>query len=227
MNRKDPASQWNVPPQQHNESDELAELDELQDEVLRCIGRNVLTLQKMEGFLKFIVSSTGKFESARDMTQSPKELERSIRRRQKAINRFSMGRLVENLSKTLQFDEADMGEVENSGNDFSIEVSFCIEDKDFTDELNQALREIVKERNYLIHKRLISFDPKSIEGCRDLLRELDDQRARIKPQYEALSAIFLSLRDYFKQLKDYADSESFADDLKRAVEPHEDGFADN
>lgn len=200
---------------------ELAELDDLQDQVFRGIGRNVLNLQKMEGMLKFIVSSTGEIGSTVDLAQPIQGLEKSIKNRRNAIKRLPMGRLVENLSKTLETAEIDQGEITNSEIGFGIKVSFSVEDEDFTNELNQALREIVIERNSLIHKKLISFDHKSVKGCRELIRELDEQRARIKPQYEALSAICLSLRDYFRQLKDYTDSESFADDLKRVQEEPE------
>jgi predicted nuclease with TOPRIM domain len=133
--------------------------------------------------------------------------------------------LVDNLSKTLQSDESDQRGTVESDNGFGIEVCFSFESEDFTRELNQALREIVRERNDLIHKRLISFDPHSVENCRDLIRELDEQRARIKPQFEAVSAICLNLRDFFKQLKDYSDSESFADDLKRVKEQGGDSSA--
>ena len=203
---------------QHDETHELSELDDLQDEVLRGIGRNVLNLQKMEGMLKFIVSSTGAIGSTKDAAQPMTGLERSIKSRRKAIKRMPMGRLVENLSKTLQPGEAGQGETADSENSFSLEVSFSVDNEDFTNELTQALKEIVRERNDLIHKRLVPFDPKSVESCRDLIRELDEQRARIKPQFEALSAIFLSLKDHLRQLFDYADSESFADDLKRAEE---------
>jgi len=196
----------------------VAELDDLQDEVLRGIGRNVLNLQKMEGMLKFIVSSTGKIGSTKGAAQPMEDLERSIKSRRKAIKRLPMGHLVENLSKSLQSGEIYQGETADSENGFSIEVSFSIDNEDFTNELSEALRGIVRERNDLIHKRLIPFNPKSVESCRDLIGELEEQRTRIKPQFEALSAICLSLKDYFKQLKDYADSESFADDSKCAEE---------
>jgi hypothetical protein len=168
--------------------------------------------------LKFIVSSTGEIGSIKDVTQPMADLERSIRKRTKAIKRLPMGHLVDNLSKTLQSDETDKGRTADSENGFGIEVSLSVDDEGFTSELSQALKGIVRERNDLIHKRLIRFDPNSVESCRDLVRELDGQRARIKPQFEALSAICLNLKHYFKQLKDYSDSESFADDLKRAEE---------
>jgi hypothetical protein len=196
----------------------LAELDDLQDAVLRGIGRNVLNLQRMEGMLKFIVSSTGKFDAEMDVAQPAKDLEKSLMRRRKSIDRRSMGRLVENLSKTLQSGDARNEETTDSENGAGFEVAFWFEDKDFTVELSQALRRIVNERNDLIHKKLISFDHKSVESCRNLIAELDEQRARIEPQFEALFGIVLGLRDYFKQLKDYADSESFDNDLKRAIE---------
>jgi hypothetical protein len=199
----------------------LAELDDLLEQVLRGIGRNVLNLQKMEGMLKFIVSSTGKIGSTIDASQPMEDLGRSIKNRRKEIKRLPMGRLVDNLSKTLQSGAIDQTEAADSENRYSIEVSFSIENEDFADQLSQALRQIVRERNDLIHKKLISFDRKSVEGCRELIRELDEQRARIKPQYEALSTICLSLRDTFKQFEDYMDSESFADELKHAQQHQE------
>ena len=134
---------------------------------------------------------------------------------------MGLGRLVQMLSKTLTSAATDQGGTTESAIGYSWEVSLSFEDEDFTNELSRALKEIATERNNLIHERLISFDPKSVKSCRQLIRELDEQRARIKPQYEALLAIFLSMRDFFKQLKDYADSESFADELKRATEESE------
>ena len=185
-----------------------AELDDLQDQVLRGIGRNVLNLQKMEGMLKFIVSSTGKIGWTKDATQPKEDLERSIKSRTKTINRLPMGRLAEALSQRLRTEEKGHQEIVDDADRFSIEVSFSIEDENFTNNLSQALGEIVRERNDLIHTRLIRFAPNSIESCRDLIRELDEQRARIKPQFEALSAICLSLKESFQQLGDYMDSES-------------------
>ena len=196
----------------------MAELDDLLDEVLRGIGRNVLNLQKMEGMLKFIVSSTGTFDWTSDVTQQTKVLEQSIMSRRKATNRLSLGRLVDNLSQTLQSDQTDQTNAADSESDFCIEVSFGFEDEEFTNQLSQALRGVVIERNDLIHKRLVRFNPKSIKSCRELLRELNEQRNRIKPQFETLSAICMNLRDIFKQLKDYADSGSFADDISNAQE---------
>jgi hypothetical protein len=138
-----------------------------------------------------------------------------------------MGRLVDNLSKTLQSGETDQKETADSEYGHSIKVSFSDDNEDFTDELGQALREIVRERNDLIHKRLILFDPKSVDSCRDLLVELDEQATRIKPQFKALSAICSSLEDYFKQLKSYVASESFVDDLRRAEKGEEGGSAES
>ena len=211
----------NDPPQQHNESHDLAELDDLQDQVLRCIGRNVLNLQRMEGMLKFIVFSTGKFDAALDTAQTTEDLEKFLIRRRNEINRLSMGRLVGGLSKTLQSDDAGHRETIDSENGAGFEVVYNLEDKDFTDELIHALRRIVSERNDLIHNRLISLNYRSAEDCQILIGELDEQRARLNPQYEALSAIVLSLRDHLKELKDYVESESFVEDWNRALEKRE------
>ena len=101
---------------------------------------------------------------------------------------------------------------------FGIALSFTIDDKDYTKQLDQALREIVRERNELIHKRLIRLDSRSMESCQELIGELEEQRARIKPQFEALSAICSSLVEYLGELKNYVESEAFADDFQRLHE---------
>ena len=151
--------------------------------------------------LKFIVFSTGKFDAALDTAQTTEDLEKFLIRRRNEINRLSMGRLVGGLSKTLRSDDAGHRETIDSENGAGFEVVFNLEDKDFTDELIHALRRIVSERNDLIHNRLISLNYRSAEDCQILIGELDEQRARLNPQYEALSAIVLSLRDHLKAAK--------------------------
>ena len=200
------------------EGNELAKLEDLQDEALRAIGRNVLNFQKMEGMLKFIASSTGAIGSTRDAEQPIKDLERSIKNRKKAIKRLPMGRLAEALSKSLQPGQGDQADTVDSEDRISIKVSFTIGDEDFARDLALSLDRVVRERNDLIHTRLLRFDRTSKESCEALIRDLDSQRERMKPLYEALFAICSSLREAYQELEKYAKSEKLADDVVLANE---------
>lgn len=196
----------------------MTELEDLKNEVLRGIGWNILILQKMEGMLKFIVSFTGVIAMTDDFATPVEGLTKSNRRRRKKVEQMSMGRLVESFSKTLLSGEAGSGEKEREGHPLKIEVSYSFEDPTFVNQLKETLSEVVRDRNNLVHKRLIYFDPSSIESVQELLEELDSQRARIKPQYETLAAIFSNLRDFQRDFEVYSKSESFTDDLKRAMD---------
>ena len=204
----------------------MARLEDLQDAALRAIGRNVLNFQKMEGMLKFIVSSTGAIGSARATEQPMEELERSIKNRKKAIKRLPMGRLAEALSTSLQSGKGDQAGTVGSEDRISINVSFTIDDDEFVRDLTLSLDTIVRERNDLIHTRLLRFDRNSKESCEALIRDLDAQRERTKPLYEALFAIGSSLREVYADLDKYANSEKLADDVIHANEKRGDILPD-
>ena len=53
----------------------------------------------------------------------------------------------------------------------------------------RQLRELVKQRNLLVHRLLLDFDPNSVESCEKLIRLLDEQVDRLEPHYESLRGI--------------------------------------
>jgi hypothetical protein len=77
-------------------------------------------------------------------------------------------------------------------------------DKNLVRHRRRQLRELVKERNLLVHRLLANFDPNSAEGCEKLIRLLE-QVDRLEPHYESLMDIIRNLQvaqqEILKQLE--------------------------
>ena len=69
----------------------------------------------------------------------------------------------------------------------------------------RQLRELVKERNLLVHRLLANFDPDSVEGCEKLIHLLDEQVDRLEPHYQSLMGIIGNMQavqqEILKQLE--------------------------
>lgn len=56
-------------------------------------------------------------------------------------------------------------------------------------EWRKVMREVVRERNQLLHRRLAQWNPDSVESCRELCAELDAQRERMREPHEHLRSL--------------------------------------
>jgi hypothetical protein len=75
------------------------------------------------------------------------------------------------------------------------------------------LRAIVRERNKLVHQWLASFDPNSLESCETLGIALDEQNAIVRPEFDALRAIVLALREFQREVAQYLESDALLAEL--------------
>src|SRR3954454_20048969 len=83
-----------------------------------------------------------------------------------------------------------------------VAVSFSLQmelDPALVIERKRALRSVVTKRNKLIHKWLATFDPDSLDSYKKLGAELDEQHARIWPEFETLKAIVQAVREYRRE----------------------------
>jgi hypothetical protein len=190
----------------------MSDLDSLQKDVLIGIGRNVLNLQKMEGMLKYLVLSV---QSTVPVENAEKVIE-NIEKRKKTISNRSLGLLAGDFVRSLRSGHSGTEEQPAQIEVATVSTSITFEDGNFVDELEASLRSIVEERNELIHNKLAAFDPKSPESCRNLAKELEEQRQRIKPKFKELAAICTAVSEQIKELKEYSDSGQFENDWKAA-----------
>ena len=185
------------------------ELELALDEVFRGIGRNVLNLQKMEGMLKALVVLVN--------TRIPRaDSVSAIQARRKTVSKMSMGRLVDDFVRSVYPGPSDAAAEGKTDDETMFEYSVKFDDASFVKELEGSLRIIVEERNDLIHKKLMSFAPNSLESCQEFAKDLEEQRQRIKPQYEALRSIGSDLHEHRKEILDYIASDQFQRDLASA-----------
>jgi hypothetical protein len=77
------------------------------------------------------------------------------------------------------------------------------------------LSSVVAERNKLIHQWLVAFNPNSIESCVELAAALDEQHAKIWPEFEILKSLVQALKEYHNELRRYVDSDDFLLELHR------------
>lgn len=187
------------------------DIEKLQEIVLIGIGRNVLNLQKMEGMLKSLVYMV-------NLNIPADNAKTAARMRHKVVSKMPLGRLVDDFVRSVHPNSRDNATRTVDSTMGSFGLSFTFDDAEFVQELKASMRRVVKERNQLIHKKLAGFDPKSPESCRDLAKDLEKQRQRIKPQFEALVAILSAARKGFNELADNIDSDKFESEARIAAD---------
>ena len=166
---------------------------DIRDQVLRKIGRNVVNFQKMESMLKILNTQQG-------LTGSINEIEGILEKRTKSTSKQSMGQLAGSFVQSAYSNIQQEPPEQKDPQDFSVSFSFRINmEASLVAERKKALRAVVAERNKLIHRWLASFDPNSLDSCEQLRVALDEQHARIMPEFEALKSIVLAVRTMMSQ----------------------------
>jgi hypothetical protein len=64
---------------------------------------------------------------------------------------------------------------------------------------------------------LASFDPNSAESCLSLGVDLDEQHARIWPEFETLKAIVQAVHEYQREAMQYLAADAFLAELKERI----------
>ena len=163
------------------------------DETLKKIGRNVLTFQRMEAMLKFLISHS-------KLQGTVSEVKSNHEKAVDAVSMQTMGNLVKNFVASV-YSEPNLEQEPPVDNEQAwMSFTFTIEtDEASIEQRKAALSAIVQERNALIHQMLGQFDHKSVESCRQLNDVLDKQSERMRPEFEALRTLVMTLLDGRKQ----------------------------
>jgi hypothetical protein len=184
-------------------------LADARNEVLRKIGRNLVNFQRMEAMLKLL-------HAQQIISGAISDLPKIAATAKKVASKLPMGRLAEEFARSA-YSSGETG-VDHASDVASATFSFRIEaDPAFAVERKKALRAVVRERNKLVHQRLASFDPNSLESCETLGIALDEQDERVRPEFEVLSAIVLALRECAHEVVECLDSTAFVDEVKKGI----------
>lgn len=165
-----------------------------------------MLFQKMEGLLKYITIHN---KISTHISQLKIKQEQLV----KDTENKTMGQLVnEHLTpdnKRLTH-EADV----------SMEpfISFHIEhDASYYEEKRKMLIDIVAERNDLVHHSYLNFDMNSIENCKQIQEQLEEQQDRIQLEIKDLSTIAEYIENFKKKLGDFIKSDEFGNHLKLSL----------
>lgn len=179
------------------------------DEVLRKIGRNLVNFQRMEAMLKLLNANQRISGTVSDLA----EISARVKRR---ASKMPMGHLAEEFLRSV-YSSHEATEQADS-HKASVTFSFRIEaDAALVVERKLALRAVVRERNKLVHQWLSEFDPNSRESCQKLGVALDEQNARVLPEFEILRAIIRTLRESQREVMKLLMSDDFSAELPRGT----------
>ena len=155
--------------------------NKLKDIAFRKIGRNVVNLQRFERMLKLTIVRS-------NVQGYASELAKIHQDRTKETSHKTLGSLVREFLYTVYATEDLLNnEPAEELNEIWISHAFRIQStEDSISKRELELREVVEERNLLIHHWLAEVDFASIDECQELISRLDAQDDRLKPHYESL-----------------------------------------
>lgn len=163
-------------------------IKELRDVAFRKIGRNLVNFQQFERALKLIIVRS-------DVRGYASEMAEILRDKDKHIDRKPLGWLVQGFLKTLYSNHTSHDGPAHELDEVWMSVSLRIKSsKNLMRDRRRQFRELVKERNLLVHRLLANFDPDSVESCEKLIRLLDEQTDRLERHYQSLMDIINNMQ---------------------------------
>lgn len=152
------------------------------DRAFRAIGRNLVSLQRLEQRLKWLAGM-------RSITCKLPEITTKLERRRRGTERSTLGTAIPLWLETAESPEPIAPTITNN---VDVLVSFRIQlgiPQHLLDEHAKELDQILTERNWLVHTGLAEIDFDSNEACENLIARLDEQERRVMKQIEFLRPI--------------------------------------
>lgn len=158
------------------------------DRVLRAIGRNLVSLQRLEKLLKWL-------SELRPVGGTLPEIDRQLKHRRQNTERSTLGKVIPLWLETAhgrESPESSRPTGLESSVYFSMQLGIpqCV-----LDEHAKELDQLLTERNWFVHNGLAEIDFDSDEACENLLARLDDQERRVNKQIEFLRPIVNRIRE--------------------------------
>ena len=155
----------------------------LKDAALRAIGRNLLSLQRLEKILKGLAG-------LRPIACKLPEIATELELRRKSTERSTLGTVIPLWLETARGREPRAATLTT---EVDVLVSFWLQlgiPQHALVEHASELHEILNERNWFVHNGLAEIDFDSNEACGNLIARLDEQEGRVIKQIEFLRPIF-------------------------------------
>lgn len=180
----------------------------LQDEVLRKIGRNLLIFQQIESLLKTILGNSQVQGYARELAFKQKQ---RINGMQKDMLGQLMQRYFDEILSTPDDELQGPHDLAEPWLSCSIKITG---DVTFAERQIQAFEIVREERNQLVHHFLPYWQPDSPENLILASDNLDKQREKILPVWEHLKSIAETMHQTRQTLAGYMASNEFGQQLE-------------
>ena len=165
------------------------------------IGRNLLLLQKIEHLLKYIIQYYNIFGPINEISEIVKQKENNLKTQ-------TMGNLssqyINQINTTSKTNYVDVNFKESP-----FHLSFTIQHELNLVEFEKKktlLKEIVEERNYLVHHIVIDYDEDSHKSYINIDKKLDKQKDKILIGLNDLKSTAKLIHEFKIQLKTFIDS---------------------
>lgn len=124
------------------------------------------------------------------------------------MDRKALGWLVQDFFKTVYSKHSSDDGPADERDEAWMTISLRIEsDENSIRDRKRQLRELVKERNLLVHRLLTNFDPDSVESCENLIRQLDEQVDRLIPHHQPLMGIIGNMQTAQQEITKHLEAE--------------------
>lgn len=192
-------------------TDDLVE--KARNTVFQKIGRNVCNLQGLEQRMKLLVILySGVYGTASEAKAFMGKLEKSLAKK-------SMGLVAKELFQSVFGEPKNIEAPDNPDQLWmSIKPSVDLKKEDIQ-SLEQAMSNIIQERNNLIHYNASKHDLKTIVGCHNYADELEAQSERIKAMFLTLDGFIEQSLKARKLMAEYMDTDEFGDFIRGETVP--------
>lgn len=189
------------------DSDQQTAPQNLEAEVLRKIGRNLLIFQQIEYMLKRILGNSR-------VQGYVHELADNKERRVNGVQKDMLGLLIQRYVDEILSDPDEEQHGPPDLSDLWLFSTFKITGDDKFYELQCRNLELVREeRNQLVHHFLPYWRPDSPKHLSTACEYLDEQREKILPAKEHLKSVFKTMHQVLQELAVFFASEEFSQHL--------------
>lgn len=198
----------------------MSDLEQVQIDVQRKLGRCMLRLQQYERLLKSVLVEMNWEGPLQDLVAVREE-------RAADIHTMSLGLLIEQfIGKRLSTPSADQEEkqVKQAESQSALAPSVHINygfafSSEAYKETKASLDELRNLRNELVHHFIGRFDISKVSACRDALLYLDRSYARIESGFQQLKAWAMAFDKLREEALSFVQSKTFEDAFVHGIHP--------
>jgi hypothetical protein len=181
------------------------EVESARNAVFQKIGRNIALFQQLEGGLKDFFTVRVVEGSSKD------EVARLTAARRKEVAIKSLGQVVGQFFEDLAKEESESAN-ELAGT-WRFRTSFRIEGEEYLQQKSELLKNLVGERNRLVHHLHDDFDLRNADSVARLDALLDPQADRIRAELSELQETFKCFEESRQLMLEFLNSPEYLDSL--------------